>query len=344
LTGATYDDSPRASSPQDLRFAPTVATIKEQAETLRREGADVVVAVVHASRRQDYDIMATRTVDLLLSGHNHDLFINYDGRTAAVESSYDALYVTAIDLTIEVKVADGRRVTTWWPQFRVIDTAVVTPDPEMADVVAKYEADLGRHLDTPIGTTAVELDSRNTTVRSRQTAIGALVADAMRWSAQTEVAITNGGGIRGGKVYPPGATITRQDVLAELPFGNRLVTLSVSGAVLKAAIENGLSKLPSPSGRFPQVSGLTIEADISRAPGSRVMSVKVGDAPLDPARTYTLATNDFMARGGDDYVMFRDIEPVLPVADSPTLAYEVIDYIVSVGTVRTVVGGRIVVR
>jgi 5'-nucleotidase / UDP-sugar diphosphatase len=72
--------------------------------------------------------------------------------------------------------------------------------------------------------------------------------------------------------------------------------------------------------------------------------VKVGDAPLDPARTYTLATNDFMARGGDDYVMFRDIEPVLPVADSPTLAYEVIDYIVSVGTVRTVVAGRIALK
>ena len=229
---------------------------------------------------------------------------------------------------------------TWWPQFRVIDTAVVTPDPEMADVVAKYEADLGRHLDTPIGTTAVELDSRNTTVRSRETAIGALVADAMRWSAQTEAAITNGGGIRGGKVYPPGAILTRRDVLAELPFGNRLVTLSVSGAVLMAAIENGLSKLPSPSGRFPQVSGLTIEADVSRPPGSRVISVKVGDAPLDPARTYTLATNDFMARGGDDYVMFRDIEPVLPVADSPTLAYEVIDYIVSVGTVTDGGGGK----
>ncbi len=110
LTGATYDDSPRVSSPQDLRFAPTVETIKEQAETLRREGADMVVAVVHADRRQDYDIMATRTVDLLLSGHNHDLFINYDGRTAAVESTYDALFVTAIDITIEVKVADGRRI------------------------------------------------------------------------------------------------------------------------------------------------------------------------------------------------------------------------------------------
>ena len=62
----------------------------------------------------------------------------------------------------------------------------------------------------------------------------------MRWSAQTEVAITNGGGIRGGKVYPPGATLTRRDVLAELPFGNRLVTSDVSGAVLTVAIENGL--------------------------------------------------------------------------------------------------------
>src|SRR5262245_20111988 len=82
LTGATYDDSPGVSSPEHLQFAPTVETIKEQAEMLRREGADFVVGVVHADRRQDYDIMATRTVDLLLSGHNHDLFINYDGRNA----------------------------------------------------------------------------------------------------------------------------------------------------------------------------------------------------------------------------------------------------------------------
>jgi 5'-nucleotidase / UDP-sugar diphosphatase len=344
LTGATYEDSPRASDPGDLKFLPSVATLIEQARALKREGADFVVAVAHVTREQGYELYRSDTIDLILTGHTHDLFINYDGNTAMVESNYDAHYVTAIDVAIGIKEEGGKRSVAWWPQFRVIDTAVVTPDPEMAEVVAKYEADLGRHLDTPIGTTAIELDSRNTTVRSRETAIGALVADAMRWSAQTETAITNGGGIRGGKVYPPGATITRRDVLAELPFGNRLVTQSVSGAVLTAAIENGFSKLPNPSGRFPQVSGISVEADTSRPPGSRVLSVKVGDAPLDPARAYTLATNDFMARGGDDYVMFRDIEPVLPVADSPTLAYEVIDYIVSVGTVRTVVEGRVVVR
>src|SRR5204863_5583709 len=78
LTGATYDDTPRSSSPEDLRFLPTVPTIREQAETLRREGADFVVAVVHADRRQDYDIMGSGAVNLLLSGHDHDLFINFN--------------------------------------------------------------------------------------------------------------------------------------------------------------------------------------------------------------------------------------------------------------------------
>jgi 2',3'-cyclic-nucleotide 2'-phosphodiesterase (5'-nucleotidase family) len=127
LTGATYDDTPRASRPEDLKFLPTVATAKEQAEALRRESADFVVAVVHASRKQDYELFATRAVDLVLTGHDHDLFINYDGRNAMVESSSDADYVTAINVVISVKTEGGQRETVWWSQFRVIDTATVTP-------------------------------------------------------------------------------------------------------------------------------------------------------------------------------------------------------------------------
>jgi 5'-nucleotidase / UDP-sugar diphosphatase len=344
LTGATYDDSPRVSSPQDLQFAPTVATIKEQAETLRREGADMVVAVVHADRRQDYDIMATRTVDLLLSGHNHDLFINYDGRTAAVESTYDALFVTAIDVTIEVKVADGRRATTWSPQFRVIDTADVTPDPEITAAVAVYERELNRDMDVPLGVTALALDSRTASVRTREAAIGNIVADAMRATSQADVAVMNGGGIRGGKLYAANTAISRRDVLAELPFGNRVVTVEINGHALKAAIENGLSQLPNASGRFPQVSGLVVEADLKRQPGSRITAIKVGNAPLDETRTYRVATNDFLARGGDGYTMFADVAPALADSDAPPVAGEVITYIKSIGTLRTGVEGRIVVK
>src|SRR5262249_30642179 len=88
LTGATFEDTARASNPEDLNFLPTVETEKAQAEALRRDGADFVVAVMHATRRQGYALFATRTVDLILTGHSHDLLVNFDGRTALIESSY----------------------------------------------------------------------------------------------------------------------------------------------------------------------------------------------------------------------------------------------------------------
>ena len=235
-------------------------------------------------------------------------------------------------------------MTTWWPQFRVIDTATVTPDPEVAAVVGKFEDDLSKQIDLPIGTTAVELDSRVATVRTHEAAIGNLIADAMRASSHADAAVMNGGGIRGGRIYAPGTTISRRDILAELPFGNRVVTIDISGAELKRALENGLSLLPNPSGRFPQVSGLTIEADARRPVGSRIVSVKVGDAPLDEGRSYRVATNDFLLRGGDGYTAFRDGKLLLPADDLPLLSNDVIDYIVKLGTVRTGVQGRIVLR
>lgn len=344
LIGATYDDSARASNPQDLKFLPTVATVKERAEALRRDGADFVVAVAHATREQDVAIVATRAVDLLLTGHEHDLTIHFDGRNAHVESSSDAQYVVAIDVDIEVRQRGNERRIVWWPNFRVIDTATVTPDPEVLAAVKGFEQELTREMDVALATTAVLLDSRNITVRSREAAIGNLIADAMRAAAGADIAIMNGGGIRAGKMYEPGSPITRRDVLAELPFGNRTVLVKVTGRALRAALENGLSVWPQGGGRFPQVSGMTIEADTARPAGKRILSIKVGGKPLNDARTYTVAVNDFIARGGDGYVQFRDAPRVLPDSDAPLLANEVMVYLRKVGTVKTGVEDRIILK
>jgi 5'-nucleotidase / UDP-sugar diphosphatase len=260
-----------------------------------------------------------------------------------MESSHDAHYVAAIDLIIEAKEQGGSRKTTWWPTFRIIDTATITPDPEVAAVVARFEQELSRQLDAPIGTTAVELDSRSATVRMREAAIGDLFADAMRDSADADAAVMNGGGIRAGRIYAPGTTITRRDIVSELPFDNRVVTIAISGAELRRALENGLSRLPQSSGGFPQVSGLTIVADASRPPGSRILSIKVGDAPIDDSRIYQVATNDFLARGGDGYP-FEDAKPLLPPDDSPLLVNAVTAYIQRLGTVRSGVDGRIALK
>jgi 2',3'-cyclic-nucleotide 2'-phosphodiesterase (5'-nucleotidase family) len=179
-------------------------------------------------------------------------------------------------------------------------------------------------------------------VRSQEAAIGNLIADAMRERTRADAAIMNGGGIRGGKVYEPGAAITRRDVQAELPFGNRLVTLNIKGSALRGAIENGLSRLPAAAGRFPQVSGIKLEYDPQRPPGSRVLTIAVGGAPLDPDKTYRIATNDFLARGGDDYSVFAAVAPLIPLDDTPLLSDEVMIYLRGLDAVRHGLEGRLV--
>ena len=69
------------SNSEDLKFLPTVAAMKAQAEALRRDGVDLVVVVMHADRKQGADLAETHTADVILTGHNHDLFIQFDGRT-----------------------------------------------------------------------------------------------------------------------------------------------------------------------------------------------------------------------------------------------------------------------
>lgn len=344
LTGATYDETPRVSSAEDLKFNPTIDTIKEQAAALRRDGADFVVAVVHSGRGQDYALGATGAAEMILTGHDHDLFINYDERGLIVESSYDARRIVVVEVAIDVTVRDGRKTVSWTPQFRVVDTGLLDPDPEVAAVVAKLEQDFSREMDVPLATTEVELDSRNATVRAREAAIGNLLADAIRASAKAEIGLTNGGSIRAGRIYPPGTRLTRRNVMEELPFSNRVVTVEIVGKELRRGIEIGLRALPNPSGAFLQVSGITIEADVSKPAGQRVVSIKVGDAPLDENRVYRVATTDFVARGGDGYVMFRDAKQLLPPDDAPLIATELMTYLKQIGTVRSKVEGRIVFK
>jgi len=130
-------------------------------------------------------------------------------------------------------------------------------------------------------------------------------------------------------------------VLTELPFGNKTVVLRLTGAQVQEALENGVSRAENPSGRFPQVSGLAFTFDTRKPPGERVTSVSVGGAPLEESKTYTLATNNFLAKGGDDYRVFRAGEVLVDSASGSLMAGQLIDHIVAVGTVSPVIEGRI---
>ena len=344
LTGLAYEQSPRMSSPEDLRFASTIDTTRAQAAALRAAGADFVCAALHCNRGDALKLQFERTAELLLTGHTHDLLVSYDDRCALVESGFDAHQVTCADVAISVRADGDTRVTAWWPNFRVIDSGDVTPDPEVAAAVAKFEAALIDKMSDPLCVTTVALDSSTATVRTREAAIGNLFADAMRIGMRADAAILNGGGIRAGKTYQAGARISQGDVLSELPFNNRIVVVEISGADLKRAIENGLSRLPQASGRFPQVSGIAVTFDLTRNAGSRIVTMQVGGAPLDESRTYRAAILDYLARGGDDYTMFAGANRITPDNDAPLLVNEVVAYLRTLGTAHTGVEGRMVGR
>jgi len=342
IVGLTSDESYNASSPGNLKIANAVEVGLAKAKELRAAGADFVVALTHSGHSEDRAMYDSRLFDLIMTGHDQDLLINYDGRTAMMESYEQAEFVTIADIAFDISEKDGKRIVKWRPNFRVIDTKDVTPDPETKAKTDELAAMLAKELGVAIGTTATPLDSRRATVRTGEAAMGNLVADALREAVNADVAITNGGGLRGNTEYPAGHAITRKDVLTELPFGNRTMKLQVTGATILAALENGFSEIEDGGGRFPQVSGLKVKFDRAKPKGARVLSVEANGKPLDVNAKYTIATNDFMANGGDGYAVFREAKPLLTARDAKLMANDVMAYITARKTVSPAVEGRIV--
>src|SRR5690606_6051096 len=102
--------------------------------------------------------------------------------------------------------------------------------------------------------------------------------------------------------------ITKGDIITVLPFGNFVVTLDVTGADIVAALQHGAGDYPDAKGAFPQVAGLSFAIDETKPKGEKVHSVFINGQPVEPDRIYTVATNDFLAAGGDEYLMFAKYE------------------------------------
>ena len=329
------------SSPGTVTFRPVEEVAAEQSATLREAGADLVIALAHTDVGEDRALMEQGAVDLLLSGDDHQLRLDFSGDVLFAESGEQADWVTVIDLTLDEVESRGSMRFTWSPSFRVINTARVAPDAEMAAAVQVYADQLSEELDVEIGTTTTELDSRRETIRGKEAAIANLFADAIRAATGADVAMVNGGGIRGNKVYAPGTVLSRRDILSELPFGNKTVVLELTGRDIVAALENGFSKVEEGAGRFPHVSGISVRYAPGRPAGERVIEVTRDGKPLDLNATFTFATNDYVANGGDEYGVFVDKVRVVDAYAGTLDATQVIDYIAAHGSVAPVVEGRL---
>jgi 2',3'-cyclic-nucleotide 2'-phosphodiesterase (5'-nucleotidase family) len=345
--GIVTPETAQESSPgPSVAFGGYRETATKAVRVLSERGAEIIVALTHLNMAEDREIARTVPgIALILGGHDHDAMTFLEGSTLIHKSGADARYLGVVDLAVARRAApNGPPTLDVTHAWRMIPVRDVTPDAEIATLVKRHSDKLDAELAIEIGTTARALDSRRLVVRETEAAIGNLIADAMREAVGAEVGLMNGGGIRGDRVYEAGTRLTRRDILTELPFGGSTVLLELKGSDLLEALENGVSRIEERQGRFPQISGMRFTYDPRKPPMNRVVEVSIGSAPLDPARTYRVATIDFLVAGGDGYVSLARGRRLADATGGQLTAAQVIAYVTARKTIEAAIEGRIQAR
>ena len=305
---------------------------------LKQAGVNVIVAVTHLTFADDRALVEQYPdIDLVIGGHEHYPIAATERRSFISKAGSDAKFVARIDM--------GQRPSGAIERFYdlVPVTSALKDDPKTAAVVASYESKLGAALDTVAGTTKVPLDGVSMHLRTSETNLGNLLADAMRANAHSDIAITNSGSIRGNRLFPAGP-LTRRTLIEMHPFDNVVCVLELTGRVLLDALNHGVSSLPAPNGRFPQVSGITMRVEQSVPPGNRVRDVKVNGQPLDPNKVYTVAMPDFVLKQGDGYTMFTG-QPVKVGPEAGNMISDALEqYVAAKSEIAPAIEGRVTIH
>ena len=296
------------------------------------------MALTHLNIEDDRGIAADIPgIDLILGAHDHDPMSIMETGPLILKAGQDAHWLGVVEMELDRTAARTRVTALGW---RFIPNVNVAPEPRLDAAVRAIEAQLDQALGRTLARLSAPLDSRTALVRMREAAIGNLMADALRAHFNADAALINGGALRGNREYSVGHDFTRRDLLSEMPFGNAVVLLELTGAELQGVLEHGLSAIESPSGRFPQISGVTFTYDAQDPAGRRLRDVAVGGAPLDPARRYRFATIDFLARGGDGYAGLRSARTIVDASGGPLIVNVIAEAIERAGGISARVEGR----
>lgn len=316
--GLVLPETKQTSSMDDTLTVTNHCTVAKKLVKEMRNKARVnaVVGITHLFMAQDKELAKCAQFDLILGGHEHTLLQSSSNGTPIFKMTADAREMGKFNLSFNS--ATKRLESMDWEIVPVTDK--ISDAPEFAPVFEKYRG-LLEQLEVRVGATSVQLDALSHSNRQKETSIGNFVAEAYRVAASADIGFVNGGSIRADLTYEPGV-LTKRDVLSILPFNNPIVKVEVTGKVLKQILEHGIARSgpgeDSEPGRFPQVSGVRFEYDTSKPAGSRIVSVTIGGTPLDEAKTYTIATSDFLvSRSGDGYTMFKDGKVLTDAAKAP---------------------------
>lgn len=352
IFGVTAEDTGElANTGSEVQFTSVIAAAKEQVAALQAAGVFTIIALTHVGIDVDRRIAREVSgISLIIGGHSHtpmgpmsskgnppypELIANPDGKPVVIVTDWEWGRWLG-DLTLAFN-QEGTIVDVQGHPTEVAPS--IEADPSFEQRIQVLAAPLNLLRATVIGSSSVDLDGARANVRTRETNLGNLVADAMLLKTRNrggQIAITNGGGIRAS--IPAGA-ISIGQVLEVLPFGNTLATVDISGAQVWAALENGVSQVESGAGRFPQIAGFSFTYDPTLPVGSRVTSVTYAGAAMDSAAIFRVVTNDFMLAGGDGFTSFA--QGSNPLNTGLILADVVQEYISANSPITAVAEGRI---
>lgn len=316
------------------------AAVQESVDGALADGADYIVVLGHMGDYVYDERWSSKTVienvsgiDVFIDGHSHSVIENEtvtdkDGKSVVLASTgtklenIGAVTITDEGIVSELLSKDEFTLTT------DENSAEYKAYTEMTDFIAGIDSEYAELATTVVAKTAVDLtindpDTGERAVRNSETNMGDLCADAYRIKAGADIGFINGGGVRSDIAA---GDITYGDIINVQPFGNSLCVVEVSGQQILDCLEKGAVYYPEESGGFMQVSGLTYEIH-SYIPSSvktdddgnfisvdgeyRVKNVMVNGEPLDLAKTYTLASHNYMLLScGDGMTMFKDCNVV----------------------------------
>jgi 5'-nucleotidase len=310
------------SSAAGLEFRDEVETVNALVPELKAKGIEAIVVLIHQGGQPtgDYhecpgisgpivDIVRKldKAVDIVISGHTHQAYVcNIDGRLVTSADKYGTL-VTAID----VKLDPATRDIISAKADNVIVRTSIPADPEQTALLISYDkvaAPLANRRAGAVTSTLSRIPNL-----TGESVLGDVIADAQLAATHAEkdggavIAMPNPGGIRADITKKNDGRVSYADVFASQPFRNQLVTLDLTGAQIKAALEQQWLDEKRP--RILQVSrGFSYSWDASKPFGEHVeaSSLKLDGVPIDPARTYRVTINNYLALGGDGFTAFKD--------------------------------------
>ncbi len=328
VIGLTTPDTKTKSHPKNtegVEFMNDVVVDNAQyAIDLMNELADFIIVLGHIGVVPDGDSGLTSEIicenidgiDLFIDAHSHTVMDGGEmvNGTLIVSTGQYLNNLGIVDISVE---ADGDATIAdafLLPAAEVLDPSSgtflesfgiteVEDDPEIVAYVEAKQAELDDMLGKVVARIPMDLNGERGDVRTGKTNLSSLICEAMTSESGADFTITNGGGIRASLKAGP---VTLGDINNVLPFTNIITVCEITPQDVYAALEHGYSMLPEENGAFSQTD-LKVVYSASSPAGERIKKVYLGDTLLDRndnETTYKVASNDFMAAGGDGYTMF----------------------------------------